>query len=253
MPGRNRSLCCKAQSSTHAHAHLTLDHPAAPGGLDWGARRCQGPSCPLCCVLRAQQPTHWRQGLPGRKRLSQQLALGDSASSSPLLPHGKAPSWPQDHSNIIFQQQPRPRWPRPSPSCSSMATVRMCRRREGCARRESSDVGRASMAGAGTQPRCSMAATAPWGRDKDMELCVQPPGSALGSPLTSSLFTLKPGALLTPATLPPVPCTVGGGCRGCSRHCLGCGLQPVLPQYLPRPGHAPTAVARAVMESQAQG
>lgn len=69
------------------------------------------------------------------ERLSQLL-------SSPLLCVAHLPPWPQDHSNIICQLQPQPRWPVPSPSCSSTAMARMLQGLRGLCR-EGAGPGRA--------------------------------------------------------------------------------------------------------------
>lgn len=88
----------------------------------WSTLRCRtGVPGSQLAPLRHPVAHRRRRGLPGRKRLSQQPAPGDSAGSSPLLPHGKPPSRPQDHSNIIHRRQPRSRWPSGSPSCSGTA------------------------------------------------------------------------------------------------------------------------------------
>lgn len=89
------------------------------------------------------------------------------------------------------------------------------------------------MAGAGTRPRCSTAATAPWGRDKDTELGLQPPASALGSPLASSLPALEPSAPLALVVPHRCPLHSGRGLQGLQQAPSGVGTTARCPPQHP--------------------
>lgn len=102
-------------------------------------------------------------------------------------------------------------------------------------------MGRVSMAGPGTQPCCSTAVAAPWGRDKDTEL------------VCLSLLALESSTLLALAVPPQHPLHGGQGLQGLQQAPSGVGATACCPPAPITPGQAVVAVGRVVMESQAQG
>lgn len=88
---------------------------------------------------------------------------------------------------------------------------------EGRAGRALSNMGRVSMAGPGTQPCCSTAVAAPWGRDKDTEL------------VCLSLLALEPSTPLALAVPPQHPLHSSQGLQGLEQAPSGVGATACCP------------------------
>lgn len=135
----------------HSHAKSHFNPPWVPAR---SARRCRGPVCPLCHIPCPSSPARRRPRLPGRKRLSQQPAPGDSAGSSPL-----PPAW---QTSLLASRslQYHPPGLNPLPCCSWP--------RHGCA---GGCEGRAGWEAWVGRAQCGLAhgptaATAPWGKQQ---------------------------------------------------------------------------------------